>query len=1028
MTTGQMREQWWSPAIEEHVAEINESETESESGSESEPLLSGPRQKTQWSEWSAAGWRWLGYVVPLQENEQTAVFKAVLAYAVAGLFPFIGVLRDWLGDPEYMSPHLVTNATIWYHAAKSRSGLAEGGLVGALWVCATSLGTYAALIMAEWLHRAYTGQPEAMLNGASETVPLAAQSKAASLAFVFAASWALAFFKANTQRASVGTATAIANIALYLVMLREAPIVNYKDVSDNDDWLGESVGKKTEHVLVAVLLGMAISLGVGWVVRPTTASAAVRKQLGTVLQSFRAVLPQLVASVVRARNAPAAGHKQHGAKPGELKEALRAHRTQQQKLRRQVDAIALDPSVWSVWARRGALVALAAALDDLSLHLGSMGSALELRANGAVGLDAAAYTSVVRRIRAPVERLARVADSTLGAVHDMVDAALAGGSARDMGWRVARLREEIANAISAFQTDYDTAVNGLADVTTNSVADVAGATEEQLFVVYFFVSSLREFVDDIDALLPRVAAVCRPPPPGTAWSAGATLQRMRTWWDALWDTGATTALETGHEGAQFTDPRALHAPRPAGARARVAHVLWQVGMWARRANVRFATKYALLATLLAVPWYWSVDVYLEMRRQRLEWAVISAAAIMVPTVGGSALVSVYRVLGTCAGGLAAFLVYEASEDTPALTYILLVMFAVPCFHIMLHGRYPRIGQFALITFGVVLINKCVAREDQLEGAGELAVRRTGAVALGVVAGMLVTMYVWPFEARVRVRQAMSWWMLTASLLYAQLWSVIWRAYADSPWRALHTVREYLDSELQLQDAVLELRSLLADTLNEPRLKGRFPVETYEHIINASQRVLDALVAARRVMLPVPPEADESQPSSENSRRSSGLIDHDDHVIMDLPLALSSTVYLESPEDYDYSREIRARVERDLLLRTAAAREHRDSLVSLTMYVLASALVLKTPLPATLPPIREAQQRVADAMGDVLEPDAFNDSSDDVTADKHELAIRRSVAHIRYVFYYTQVMLGWEIVHELAIIGGLMRELYGSYGS
>ncbi|KAJ2322094.1 hypothetical protein H4S02_000387 [Coemansia sp. RSA 2611] len=1047
-------EHWWTQPAEEHSAD--------ESDDETAPLLAHPHPKPQQEPWKATAYRLLGYVVPLKPAEQTAVFKAVLAYAVAGLFPFVGGLRDWLGDPEYMSPHLVTNATIWYHAAKTRSGLAEGGLVGAVWVSVTSLMTFTALYVAEWLHRTYAS---AGTHEGPDAVPLAIQSKIASLLFIFVSSWCMAFFKANAQRPSVGTATAIANIALYLVMLREAPIVNYKDAigtqrvpwPGGDEALGESVGKKTEHILVAVLTGMAISLVVGWVVRPTTAGDAVRRQLRAAVGSFRDVLPQLVSAVLGARGpealpepvapaesaASAPAQKLHGAKPSELKDALRAHRTQLQQLRRQVDAVALDPSAWAVWSRRTALAKLLAGLDGLSLHLGSMGAALELQANGAAAPDATTYTAVVRQIRAPVSRLARVADRALVAMHDMADAALAGENAGDVTRRVEKLRSEIATAVQVFQTDYDAAVRALGvDV---ELATASNATEEQLFVTYFFVFGLRELVDDIDALLPRVAAVCRTPMPVGIWSAAAGVRWAQACWRALWDTGATTALETRHESAQYADPRSLHAPRPAGVWARIAHALWQTGMWLRRANVRFAIKYALLATVLALPWYWSIDMYLEMRRQRMEWAVISAAAIMVPTVGGSALVSVFRVLGTCAGGLGAFLVYEVGQNTPLLMYVLLVAFSVPCFHVMLHGRYPRIGQFALITFGVVLVNKWVAREDQLESAGELAARRTFAVALGVVAGMLVTMYVWPFEARVRVRQAMSWWLLTASLLYDQLWAGLWRS-AGAQWRALNTVREYLDSELQLQDAVLEIRALLGDTLNEPRLKGRFPVETYQRITHASQRILDALVAARWVMLPVPTAYDpEDEPLAEAAATSSDdsdSVSSDDTEVLDLPIALSSTVYLECEQavDVDYgrsrastdhsdddalTRDIQARVEKELLQRTAAAREHRDALVALTMYVLASALVLKTPLPAVLPPVRDAQQRVADAVGDILEPEP---ESADGTASAHELAVQRAVARIRYSFYYTQVMLGWEIVHELAIIGGLMRELYGSYGS
>ncbi|KAJ2358065.1 hypothetical protein GGF43_001073 [Coemansia sp. RSA 2618] len=94
----------------------------------------------------------------------------------------------------------------------------------------------------------------------------------------------------------------------------------------------------------------------------------------------------------------------------------------------------------------------------------------------------------------------------------------------------------------------------------NSIADGAGTTEKQLFVVYFFVSSLREFVDDIDALLPRVAAVCHSPPPGTAWSAGTALNCMRTWWGTLLDTDVTTALVHDSKGVQFTNTCAHHTP------------------------------------------------------------------------------------------------------------------------------------------------------------------------------------------------------------------------------------------------------------------------------------------------------------------------------------------------------------------------------------------------------------------------------------------------------------------------------------
>ncbi|KAJ1882593.1 hypothetical protein LPJ57_000801, partial [Coemansia sp. RSA 486] len=163
----------------------------------SEPVLAGSK------------WRWLS------EFEHMDVAKAVVGYSLAALFPFIPYLRDWLGDPEYMSPHLVTNAAIWFHAAKTRSALVECLLVGVLWVCVTSGMTYVAVYVAQLLHFHYAAA--ASLGADAVVVPLAWQSKAVSLGvFVFGYSWLLGFFKANATRDSVNTATTISNIALYL--------------------------------------------------------------------------------------------------------------------------------------------------------------------------------------------------------------------------------------------------------------------------------------------------------------------------------------------------------------------------------------------------------------------------------------------------------------------------------------------------------------------------------------------------------------------------------------------------------------------------------------------------------------------------------------------------------------------------------------------------------------------------------------------------------------------------------------------
>lgn len=54
-------------------------------------------------------------------------------------------------------------------------------------------------------------------------------------------------------------------------------------------------------------------------------------------------------------------------------------------------------------------------------------------------------------------------------------------------------------------------------------------------------------------------------------------------------------------------------------------------------------------------------------------------------------------------------------------------------------------------------------------------------------------------------------------------------------------------ELHLQIQLINLRGLLAQTKNEPRLKGPFPQEMYAGIIGSCQTLLDKLHSMRCVV-------------------------------------------------------------------------------------------------------------------------------------------------------------------------------------
>ncbi|KAJ1675875.1 hypothetical protein EV182_000407 [Spiromyces aspiralis] len=1315
-------------------------------------------------------------ITGLLTEPQIKVLKATIAYGVASLFAFVPFLRSWLGDPSFMSPHLVVNATIWFHAAKTRSGLTEGAVVGLIWLVTAVCVSYISLGITEYLHEQYvdtTPLPShrhghgsgnesvgALDNhrmpGYWDTHPLAKASKVASLTLMFAITWVVAFFKANSNRPSVKTAAAIANVTIYIVFCREMPLVNYQvalkhsgspaaGLSRNalgngngegdetePDWpfpsdkvtLGESVGQKAIHTLVALCVGILISCTVGWWVAHRTAADQLRKQLCKTFSSLSDLVEQLSRPFIVSHDEVggdglgAAMPKLLGKTKSEgLRATLRGHRKQTLSLRDSLEAMLLEPSETYMWCHRGDISRLVRRLDGLSIQLCSMGSGIELQhglwnrhantapASGDGQQEAATRTMllVMNRMSGPIAMLAASCQKSIKRLHDLLDTSLAPQSAKSksenipavalaaINQQVATIRDEMNQAMREFEMQYETAIDAITEgifthsssntsplassspeapsATSHSsshsrqqqqqrIGDIMKSAkanspppsaltpaEEQLFVVFFFVFGLREFATQLYKTLPYVRLACQPLPPRSRLIRAALskpqflMHRLRQGirWarhlaQGLVHTGATTALESQQELNSF-DPKALHNPRPQNRWQQFGYRLWKFGVWLRQPNVRFAFKCAILITLLGIPAFYSWDSYVWFRTYRGEWMLISASAILVPTVGASSLTGIYRILGNCAGGAFAYVVYETSQGNSLIAYTMSVLFSIPCYHLMLNTGYPRIGQLMLVTYGVILINKWISTDDEKVGIGQLAISRTVSVSLGVTAGLLFTIYIWPYEARVRLRQAISLWLLSASVLYDRLWRLGWSSYAirgeaavvastpsgcaedpaadpldvpitpaprdvgsgsggeqqEANKEPISTVREYLQMEVYLQQALTEIGGLLSDTQNEPRLKGPLPIEHYRNVLTACQRLLDAMVSARWSMLPISTSLTSVQelydidmgdqhsyldhtatgslqwtpaselslglyerginsssvvttpgvdsygarmpygpsPSTPFTSMSARRLTVGSDIMssyLDLPLVYASSTMTDTrklqsvPHDvhrfgrYHYPNKsfpqssvvatsnnnsvptsgmptvdrtthpnspairahqatannsnntphqslvnvsssmgpaidgagyddldinynlIGAKIYYELLLPTAREREQLDGLVTLSLYVLASALILKMPLPPLLPPVTTAYEQLTDHIQKLIIPKMTqeleditsttdNDDNDEVHQG-NEGAVESVISRKRYVFYYTHVLLAGEIVRELDCLGQEMQKLYG----
>lgn len=290
--------------------------------------------------------------------------------------------------------------------------------------------------------------------------------------------------------------------------------------------------------------------------------------------------------------------------------------------------------------------------------------------------------------------------------------------------------------------------------------------------------------------------------------------------------------------------------------------------------------------------------------------------VMTPTVGGTNLVAIYRIYSTVLGCFVAMCLYLLFPDNMYLLILSTWLFSIPNFWIILHHKHGKFGQFTLLAYNLVMLNKYNDRETHRIEVTHLALQRCLSILVGVIFGLFATAYVWPYEARVELRKGLSDFLLRLAWLYQKLVSV----YSERPnaegflpeggkdvMASGHSKRQqmsqiFMDLELGLQRTLLELTDLLKQTPNEPRLKGAFPVETYSKVLASCQNITDKFASMRTVIL--------------------------------------KDAWFED-------------VQSDFIVPVSKERKEMVGNVLLYFYILASAMRLKTPLPPYLPPARKA---------------------------------------------------------------------------
>ncbi|KAG0173920.1 hypothetical protein DFQ30_006552 [Apophysomyces sp. BC1015] len=543
------------------------------------------------------------------------------------------------------------------------------------------------------------------------------------------------------------------------------------------------------------------------------------------------------------------------------------------------------------------------------------------------------------------------------------------------------LKANLIKAIALFETSQKLAVRRLYGHRTRHFP--SGPKEsnyrpgEEVSLVYFFVFNMIEFARELICLVEAAEQFSQAEKYTSYIWSGLTI------WNRQKNQEINTHDERTSVNAFVPNERntmnTLHTPEPKTKWRRFFIRLWRTFSLFKLQKVRYASKAALGATLLATPAF--LDSTGEWFREwRMEWALITLMVVMTPTVGGTNIVAIYRIFSTILGCFSAMCLYLLFPGNMYILPLVTWLFSIPNFWIILNHKHGKFGQFTLLAYNLVMLNKYNDRETNAIEVWELALQRCIAILVGVVFGLIVTAYIWPYEARVELREGLSDFLLRLGWLYQKLVSI----YTHPPnqhqpsvfmdiqpendasetqimtmdaQRQL-TTQTFMDLELTLQRSLLELQDLLAQTPNEPRLKGPFPVDTYRAMLSSCQNIVDKFLSMRTAIL----------------------------------------------KDTWYEG-----VQKTFIMPANAERREMVGNVLLYFYLLASALRLKTPLPPYFPPARKAWQSLLVRL--------------------HELPVARTQQTLDndnvHLFYYAYVTMMEEVIRELDKLGENMRLLFGA---
>lgn len=643
------------------------------------------------------------------------------------------------------------------------------------------------------------------------------------------------------------------------------------------------------------------------------------------------------------------------------------------------------------------------------------------------------FGSLIEDVGAPMKALSEACVVTLGQMSTAFNSVRQSDYDSDL-CNFSELKSKINRALFTFESTSEHAVMR-AFRRGDGIGDGAAASNETLdrenetvLLVFFFVFTLKEFARDLMALVDVMSVIyaterkvalensswgwlkrgimCCIPRTRFAWISGSTqmqAQPQNRSRPSLRRRLSTLVPADPKNRAPLFPKVTPHAPNTAlrlsrtqlSTWGRIKQSIWALGESLRQREIKYSIKTGMAVAMLAAP------AFIESTREtfmeyRGEWALISCFVVLSPTVGATNFLSLHRIMGTLIGATVAVIVFTLFKHQPVMLTLCSFLYSIPCFYyIVNYPQYATSGRFVLLTYNLTCLFSYNSRDDNIPVL-TVALHRATAVTIGVIWAFIVSRYWWPIEARRELGRVLSefcvnicWFYQCLVSSYSVHPSILNKiasgktenlthhggadtgAEMNSPTHLAAPINEFMAMELHLQLKLIELQELLAQTQNEPRLKGPFPVALYRTILTSLQSTLDMLHSLRC-----------------------------------------------ATTQEDWYMEVR----KQFII--PVNKERREMVGNIILYfsTLSAAFQLKTPLPPYLPPAEQARRKLVDAVRQL-----------DIVKNK-EIKASKHLLYFAYVLLMSGVIkelefLGRTLQEAFGVIGesaGLFEALFTNY--